>query len=71
MGNPHINTGPLNWIPIATNITTGLVKVDPSNAAYYKDNLAEFSHKVYTSLFGDELVDILGGETLAKMENEL
>ena len=67
MGNPHINTGPLNWIVIATNITTGLVKIDHANAAYYKDNLSEFSYAVYTALFGDELVDILGGETLAKM----
>ncbi len=67
MGNPHINTGPLNWIPIATNITTGLVKSDPANEAYYRRNLSDYSQQVYNALFGEELVSILGGETLAKM----
>ena len=67
MGNPHINTGPLNWKIIATNITTGLMKLDPSNAAYYQVNLEAFNDRVDRALFGDELVDILGGETLSKL----
>jgi zinc/manganese transport system substrate-binding protein len=67
MGNPHINTGPLNWTIIAANITTGLMKVDPAHSAYYRANLDAFNDQVYRSLFGDELVDIFGGEMLAKL----
>lgn len=67
MGNPHINTGPLNWKVIATNIATGLAKVDPDHADYYKANLQKYNDRVDRALFGDELVDILGGETLGKL----
>jgi ABC-type Zn uptake system ZnuABC Zn-binding protein ZnuA len=67
MGNPHINTGPLNWKVIATNITTGLIKIDPSNAEYYRSNLEEFNDRVDRALFGDELVDIIGGTALCNL----
>jgi len=67
MGNPHINTGPLNWKIIARNITTGLIKIDPANSAYYSSNLEEFNDRVDRSLFGDELVDIFGGKALASL----
>jgi ABC-type Zn uptake system ZnuABC Zn-binding protein ZnuA len=67
MGNPHINTGPLNWKTIAMNITTGLMKVDPANGDYYQAKLKDFNDLVDRALFGDELVDIFGGETLSKL----
>ncbi len=67
MGNPHINTGPLNWKIIATNITTGLIKVDPQNADQYRLNLEKFNDRVDRALFGDELVDVLGGTTLCNL----
>jgi len=67
MGNPHITTGPLNWKHIAHNITIGLMKVDPENADFYEQNRDAFCHKVDVSLFGEELVNILGGETLSNM----
>ena len=67
MGNPHINTGPLNWKVIATNITTGLIKVDPDNASDYQSNLKTFNDQVDKAVFGDELVDIFGGEMLARL----
>lgn len=71
MGNPHINTGPLNWKIIATNIATGLIKVDPANAPLYQSNLESFNDRVDRALFGDELVDLLGGEMLTRlMENK-
>ena len=71
MGNPHINTGPLNWKSIATNIATGLMKVDPGNASDYQSNLQAFMGEVDRAMFGDELVDLLGGEMLSKlMENQ-
>jgi zinc/manganese transport system substrate-binding protein len=67
MGNPHINTGPLNWKIIARNITTGLIKVDPANSAYYTENLKQFNDRVDRALFGDELVDLFGGATLTDL----
>lgn len=67
MGNPHINTGPLNWKNIATNIATGLMKVDPDHASEYQSNLKAFNERVDRAMFGDELVDIFGGEMLTKL----
>ena len=67
MGNPHINTGPMNWKVIATNITTGLIKVDPANSLDYQSNLKTFNDQVDRALFGDELVEIFGGEMLSRL----
>lgn len=67
MGNPHINTGPLNWKIIAQNIAIGLCKVDPDNAEYYAERRDLFIDKVDRALFGDELVDMFGGKTLGEM----
>jgi len=66
-GNPHIHTSPLNWIPIARNILIGLVKTDPAGEEYYRQNYERFCDRVDRALFGDELVDMLGGERLRKM----
>ena len=67
MGNPHITTGPLNWKEIAANITTGLIKVDPSHASYYQANMEAFNDQVNRAMFGDELIDIFDGEMLSKL----
>lgn len=67
MGNPHINTSPVNWKIIAQNITIGLVKLDPSNASYYQKNRDDFINRVDRALFGDKLVELIGGPTLTKM----
>jgi zinc/manganese transport system substrate-binding protein len=67
MGNPHINTGPLNWKIIADNMTIGLRKVDPDNSDFYIEQRDKFKDKVDRSLFGSELVDLFGGETLCKL----
>lgn len=63
-GNPHIHTDPINAIIIAGNIAQGLSRVDPSHAATYEANLRSFQDRVLRRLFGDELVELLGGETL-------
>jgi len=67
MGNPHINTSPVNWKIIARNITIGLIKVDPSNASFYEANRDQFIDRVDRALFGDTLVDLFGGETLTQL----
>ena len=66
-GNPHIHVDPLNMVLIARNILAGLQKIDPDRADFYEEReraLEEFLHR---RLFGDELVDLLGGETLARL----
>jgi zinc/manganese transport system substrate-binding protein len=67
MGNPHFHTSPLNWIPISENILIGLRRVDPQNAAIYEANQKAFVDRVYRAMFGDELVDLFGGERLAAL----
>lgn len=67
MGNPHISTGPINWKIIADNITIGLIKVDPANTNFYQENKDAFKLKVDNALFGEELVELFGGDALCKM----
>ncbi|HEX6904798.1 MAG TPA: metal ABC transporter substrate-binding protein [Thermoanaerobaculia bacterium] len=63
-GNPHIFTSPLNGKVIATNIANGLKRVDPANAAAYDQNLAAFKKELDRRLYGDQLPQILGAQTL-------
>ncbi len=63
-GNPHVHSDPINGILIARNILVVLKRVDPANAATYESNTKAFEDRVIRSLFGDEMVDLLGTETL-------
>lgn len=63
-GNPHIHTSPINAKTIAANIATGLERVDPAGAAVYAANLARFQERIDASLYGEELVRLLGSEVL-------
>ncbi|UCF64420.1 MAG: zinc ABC transporter substrate-binding protein [bacterium] len=69
-GNPHIFTSPVNARIIAENITIGLSKVSPENADYFKENLSRFKNEIDGRLFGEELVNILGGEALVQLANQ-
>ena len=66
-GNPHVHTDPINTIIVARNITAGLRRVDAANAATYDANLARFEERVMRRLFGDELIEMLGIETLYQL----
>jgi ABC-type Zn uptake system ZnuABC Zn-binding protein ZnuA len=68
-GNPHIHTDPLNMIPIARNILAGLIKIDPDNADRYEKRELALEDRLHRRLFGDELVDLLGGATLTRLAN--
>ena len=63
-GNPHIQTSPLNAAIIGQNITTGLCKVDPAGCDAYQANLVAFHDRLSRSLYGDDLVSLLGTEVL-------
>jgi ABC-type Zn uptake system ZnuABC Zn-binding protein ZnuA len=66
-GNPHIHTDPLNIVIIARNILAGLQKVDPANAETYAQREKALEERIHRRLFGEELVELLGGETLARL----
>ena len=63
-GNPHVHTDPINGILIGRNILAGLKRVDPDGTAEYEANARDFEERLLRRLFGDELFDMLGGETL-------
>jgi len=66
-GNPHIHTSPINARHIATNIAIGFKKVDPASGPFYEENLKKFIDGIDESLFGAELVSLLGGDTLCRL----
>lgn len=69
-GNPHIWTDPVNAVQIARNILTGLKRVSPENADYFETREKDFEDRMYRALFGDELVKLLGGPTLADLDRQ-
>ncbi len=66
-GNPHIHTDPINAIGIARNILTGLRRVAPQYADEFAAREADFEQRILNRLFGEELVGILGAETLFEL----
>jgi len=44
-GNPHIQTDPRNFLPIAEALTKRLIQLDPANTAYYQQRLATFNRQ--------------------------
>jgi len=64
-GNPHVTTSPVNMRVAAKNIAAGLETNDPEGADYYSSRLQDFIDELDRRLFGEELVGILGGDTLA------
>lgn len=66
-GNPHVYNSPVNLFQIAKNICTGLKKVDPAGKDKYEANLKKFEKKLAQKLYGKELVDSLGVQTLNKL----
>ncbi len=69
-GNPHIWTDPLNAVIIARNILTGLKRVAPQDAPYFTAREKDFEDRIYRALFGDELIQLLGGQTLADLDRQ-
>ncbi|MBI2619989.1 MAG: zinc ABC transporter substrate-binding protein [Ignavibacteriales bacterium] len=59
-GNPHCWLDPINAKIIAENIAERLAKIDPAHAAYYQERLESFRDRIDASLFGEELLKIIG-----------
>ena len=66
-GNPHIQTCPTRIRQAGANILIGLQKVDPAHSAEYERGYADFCERWDRALFGDELVDLIGGDLLHDM----
>lgn len=66
-GNPHIQTSPLNAKIIAENILIGLKKVSSENVDVFEANYRDFVDRINRSLFGDDLVEMFGGEVLCDL----
>jgi zinc/manganese transport system substrate-binding protein len=69
-GNPHIWTDPMNAVQIARNILTGLRRVSPEDDAFFTGREKDFEGRIYRALFGDDLVKLLGGPTLADLDRQ-
>ena len=69
-GNPHIWTDPMNAVQIARNILTGLKRVSSENADYFSGREKDFEDRISRALFGDELVKLLGAQTLADLNRQ-
>lgn len=66
-GNPHFTSDPIAMKTAIRNITTGLITNDPDGKDFYLANRDTLLDRMDRSLFGGELVEILGGETLCEM----
>jgi len=66
-GNPHVTSSPINMKIAARNIATGLIKNDTEGKEVYMANLKNLLDEIDRHLFGDELVQILGGDILCSM----
>jgi zinc/manganese transport system substrate-binding protein len=44
-GNPHIQTDPRNFLPIADALSKRLIQLDPANTFYYQQRLAAFDQQ--------------------------
>ncbi len=66
-GNPHLVTDPLRTLRVARNITVGLKRVAPERSRIWDVGLARLTEEIYVRLFGETLVELLGGDVLADL----
>lgn len=69
-GNPHVTCSPINMRTAARNIAAGLGNNDPANKDEYSRNAEIWVRELDTHLFGEKLVEILGGDTLCKLAEQ-
>jgi len=63
-GNPHYWMDPYNARIIAGTISERLAMLDPANAAAYASRCADFVRRLDAAMFGQALVDRMGGDRL-------
>ena len=66
-GNPHVTTDPLRALQVARNITVGLNRVAPDRTGVWNAGLARLTAGIHRRLFGNRLVELLGGDLLEQL----
>ena len=66
-GNPHVTCSPIQMKVAVRNITYGLIKNDPEGKEFYLKNMESLQDELDKRLFGEELVEMLGGKTLCDL----
>ena len=66
-GNPHLTTDPLRALQVARNITVGLTRVAPDRTGVWNAGLTRLETEIHRRLFGDRLVELLGGDILEQL----
>jgi zinc/manganese transport system substrate-binding protein len=69
-GNPHVTCSPIKMKVAARNIATALTKNDPAGKEIYSQNLKKLHQEIDERLFGAELVEMLGGDTLCGLAEQ-
>lgn len=69
-GNPHFTCSPLCMRRVAGNIAIGLIKNDPDSKEFFLQNLKNLQDEIDKRLFGERLVKLLGGKTLARLAEQ-
>ena len=69
-GNPHITVCPLNMLVVIENIAIGLSRNDPEHKIEFDANKKALLGRLYQKLYGEELVSLMGGETLVGLHRE-
>ena len=67
-GNPHIWLDPLNGLIMARNIRDALVRVAPEDRQSFEEGYRRFAARLHECLYGPELVALLGGPVLEKLD---
>lgn len=66
-GNPHLWTDPANALVIGQNIVTGLTRISPQDAEYFRTRYAAWRERVLRAYVGDEIVGLIGVDALADL----
>lgn len=69
-GNPHVTASPVMMRIAARNIAAGLAKNDPEGKQLYQQNLKKLQDRLDRALFGGQLVDLIGGDTLCSLAEQ-
>ena len=69
-GNPHVTCSPIQMKIAAGNITTALIKNDPEGKQIYLQNLKKLHRRIDERLFGSDLVEMLGADTLCSLAEQ-
>jgi ABC-type Zn uptake system ZnuABC Zn-binding protein ZnuA len=69
-GNPHLWTDPVNAVIIGRNILTGLKRVAPEHSEYFESRYRDWTERVIRAYVGDELVRLLGLETIVDLGSQ-